>query len=59
MVTPFANEPVLELRRSAVRAQLTDALGAVQSSLPLSVPVRIGEDTRTGEDLPSTDPGRP
>ncbi|HET9103333.1 MAG TPA: aldehyde dehydrogenase family protein [Solirubrobacteraceae bacterium] len=59
MPTPFTNEPVLELRRASVRAQLSDALSAVQATLPLSVPVRIGDQARSGEDLPSTDPGRP
>ncbi len=40
MLPPFANEPVLELRRAAVRAQLADALGRLERRLPLSVPVR-------------------
>src|SRR5450755_1698531 len=59
MLEPFANEPVLEMRRAPVRAQLDDALARVDAELPLEVPVRIGDDARTGEDLLSTDPGAP
>jgi RHH-type transcriptional regulator, proline utilization regulon repressor / proline dehydrogenase / delta 1-pyrroline-5-carboxylate dehydrogenase len=56
---PFVNEPVLELRRAAVRANLSGALAAHDARGPLSVPVWIGDDRRDGEDLVSTDPGRP
>jgi RHH-type proline utilization regulon transcriptional repressor/proline dehydrogenase/delta 1-pyrroline-5-carboxylate dehydrogenase len=56
---PFANEPVLELRRSSVRAGLADALAKLDDTLPLSVPVSIGGDRRTRDDLPSLDPGDP
>ncbi len=56
---PFANEPVLELRRAAVRAQLADALSALEARLPLAVPVMIGSEERRGEALLSTDPGQP
>jgi RHH-type proline utilization regulon transcriptional repressor/proline dehydrogenase/delta 1-pyrroline-5-carboxylate dehydrogenase len=56
---PFANEPILELRRSAVRAQLDQALATVDRELPLEVPVAIGDDFRQGSDLLSTDPGKP
>jgi RHH-type proline utilization regulon transcriptional repressor/proline dehydrogenase/delta 1-pyrroline-5-carboxylate dehydrogenase len=56
---PFANEPVLELRRAAVRSQLADALAALDARLPLAVPILIGEDSRGGEDFESTDPGDP
>jgi RHH-type proline utilization regulon transcriptional repressor/proline dehydrogenase/delta 1-pyrroline-5-carboxylate dehydrogenase len=55
----FANEPVLELRRAAVRAQLTDALARIDAELPLRVPVWIGADTRADDQLASTDPGDP
>ncbi len=54
---PFANEPVLELRRATERATLAVALGELR--LPLNVPVWIGRDRRAGEELVSTDPGRP
>jgi RHH-type transcriptional regulator, proline utilization regulon repressor / proline dehydrogenase / delta 1-pyrroline-5-carboxylate dehydrogenase len=56
---PFANEPVLELRRAPVRAQLADALRAHDARGPLHVPVWIGDDTRAGDALVSTDPGDP
>ncbi|HEX8977525.1 MAG TPA: aldehyde dehydrogenase family protein [Solirubrobacteraceae bacterium] len=59
MLTPFANEPVLELRRATVRAGLSDALAEVDRTLPLRVPVRIGAESREGEELLSTDPGTP
>ncbi|MGI8714186.1 MAG: aldehyde dehydrogenase family protein [Solirubrobacteraceae bacterium] len=59
MPQPFANEPVLELRRANVRARLERALTRVDAELPLSVPVRIGSDIRSGDQLISTDPGAP
>jgi RHH-type proline utilization regulon transcriptional repressor/proline dehydrogenase/delta 1-pyrroline-5-carboxylate dehydrogenase len=59
LLAPFSNEPVLELRRGAVRAQLPGALSALDRELPLSVPVLIGAERRTGEELVSTDPGEP
>jgi RHH-type proline utilization regulon transcriptional repressor/proline dehydrogenase/delta 1-pyrroline-5-carboxylate dehydrogenase len=58
-VREFANEPVLELRRAAVRARLGEALEATDARLPLRVPVWIGEDRREGDDVLSTDPGNP
>jgi RHH-type transcriptional regulator, proline utilization regulon repressor / proline dehydrogenase / delta 1-pyrroline-5-carboxylate dehydrogenase len=56
---PFANEPVLELRRAPVRAGLADALARHDARGPLAVPVWIGADARAGDDLVSTDPGMP
>jgi predicted delta-1-pyrroline-5-carboxylate dehydrogenase group 2 len=56
---PFANEPILELRRAPVRAQLADALAAHDARGPLRVPVWIGDDRREGSDIVSTDPGNP
>src|ERR1700761_271688 len=56
---PFANEPILELRRAPIRAQLTDALTRVDRTLPLEVPVWIAGDARRGDALLSTDPGAP
>jgi RHH-type proline utilization regulon transcriptional repressor/proline dehydrogenase/delta 1-pyrroline-5-carboxylate dehydrogenase len=56
---PFANEPVLELRRAPVRAQLADALRAHDARGPVDAPVWIGADTRTGDAIVSTDPGAP
>jgi len=56
---PFANEPVLELRRASVRAQLADALAHLDRELPVTVPVWIGNERRTGEEVLSADPGDP
>jgi RHH-type transcriptional regulator, proline utilization regulon repressor / proline dehydrogenase / delta 1-pyrroline-5-carboxylate dehydrogenase len=56
---PFANEAVLELRRAPVRAQLGDALERLEAQLPLSVPAMIGDESLTGAELASTDPGDP
>ncbi len=58
-LSPFHNEPVLELRRAAVRAALGDALARVDAVLPLDVPVMIGDSRRAGDELRSTDPGEP
>ncbi len=58
-LAPFANEPVLELRRAPVRAQLHDALGRLTQALPFRVPVMIGTGERAGTELLSTDPGNP
>jgi RHH-type transcriptional regulator, proline utilization regulon repressor / proline dehydrogenase / delta 1-pyrroline-5-carboxylate dehydrogenase len=58
-VKPFANEPILELRRATVRAGLVDALKAHDAKGPLKVPVWIGDEKREGWDITSTDPGRP
>jgi predicted delta-1-pyrroline-5-carboxylate dehydrogenase group 2 len=58
-VKPFANEPLLELRRAPVRAALNEAMEGLDARLPLRVPVWIGEDRREDEELASTDPGRP
>jgi RHH-type proline utilization regulon transcriptional repressor/proline dehydrogenase/delta 1-pyrroline-5-carboxylate dehydrogenase len=59
MPVPFANEPILELRRAAVRAGLDDALARIDARLPLEVPVLIGDEARPGSDFTSTDPGAP
>jgi RHH-type proline utilization regulon transcriptional repressor/proline dehydrogenase/delta 1-pyrroline-5-carboxylate dehydrogenase len=56
---PFSNEPVLELRRSPVRAQLADAIRAHDARDPVKVPVWIGDERREGEELVSVDPGNP
>jgi RHH-type transcriptional regulator, proline utilization regulon repressor / proline dehydrogenase / delta 1-pyrroline-5-carboxylate dehydrogenase len=57
-MNPFANEPVLELRRASVRAGLADAIKAHDARGPLRVPVWIGNEQRHGADIVSTDPGR-
>src|SRR5438093_451621 len=58
-LTAFVNEPILELRRSSVRAQLLDALNTQDGKLPLRVPVWIGKDQRLGSAFTSTDPCNP
>jgi RHH-type proline utilization regulon transcriptional repressor/proline dehydrogenase/delta 1-pyrroline-5-carboxylate dehydrogenase len=59
VAVPFANEPILELRRASVRAGLDGALASLDARLPLDVPVLIGEHSRPGDALLSTDPGAP
>jgi RHH-type proline utilization regulon transcriptional repressor/proline dehydrogenase/delta 1-pyrroline-5-carboxylate dehydrogenase len=54
---PFANEPLLELRREPVRQTLRDALATLDATLPLSVPAIVGGQRQDGEALVSTDPG--
>ena len=56
---PFRNEPTLELRRASVRAGLDGAMADADRSLPVSVPVMIGDGARDGSELQSTDPGTP
>ncbi len=57
---PFANEPLAELRRPAVRAAYREALAALDAAGPRSVSSLIdGEPTGAGELTRSTDPGRP
>jgi RHH-type transcriptional regulator, proline utilization regulon repressor / proline dehydrogenase / delta 1-pyrroline-5-carboxylate dehydrogenase len=58
---PFSNEPVLELRRATIRAELSEALERVNRSLPLRVPVSVGADTGSTDrtEFASADPGAP
>ena len=58
-VTSRQNEPILELRRAPVRAQLAGALEAFDAEPVIQVPVWVGDDARTGGALVSTDPGEP
>ncbi len=59
VLPPFANEPILELRRSEVRGRLAGALEALDGQLPLTVPVMVGSEQRGDADFTSTDPGKP
>ncbi len=52
----FANEPVREFRRGAVRAAAIAAHGALAAELPISVPMLIGGIEVRGAELRSTDP---
>jgi len=56
---PFANEPILELRRAAHRDELLAALEQLDAKLPVRVPVWIGSERRDADDPLSTDPGAP
>jgi RHH-type transcriptional regulator, proline utilization regulon repressor / proline dehydrogenase / delta 1-pyrroline-5-carboxylate dehydrogenase len=58
-VRPFANEPILELRRAVIREELLEALRALEPTLPLSVPIWIGDEQDDRDGLTSTDPGNP
>src|SRR4051812_9202745 len=55
----FTNEPILELRRAPVRSQLAGALASFDAEPIVQVPVWVGDDTRTGGTLISSDPGEP
>jgi RHH-type proline utilization regulon transcriptional repressor/proline dehydrogenase/delta 1-pyrroline-5-carboxylate dehydrogenase len=57
---PFANEPLLELRRAAVRDELSAALAELDAAPPLDVPVLVGGEPATDRPLlVSVDPGEP
>jgi RHH-type proline utilization regulon transcriptional repressor/proline dehydrogenase/delta 1-pyrroline-5-carboxylate dehydrogenase len=56
---PFANEPILELRRAPVRESLLEALRSLDARLPLRVPVLIGGSKGADTGFDSTDPGAP
>ncbi len=60
-LSPFRNEPVLELRRAPVRSSLPDALAALDARLPIEVPVIIAGEQRApaATELLSSDPGAP
>ena len=58
-MSSFHNEPILELRRAPVRDSLIEALGALDSTLPLEVPILIGGERGVLEGIDSTDPGAP
>jgi len=58
-LSPFANEPTLELRRAPDRDLLSGALAGLERQLPLEVPVIIGGDEGAAEGIDSTDPGEP
>ena len=56
-MTTFRNEPLLELRREAVRREALAALAALDAKLPLEVPMLIGEDVVDGPPLRLGRPG--
>jgi RHH-type proline utilization regulon transcriptional repressor/proline dehydrogenase/delta 1-pyrroline-5-carboxylate dehydrogenase len=66
----FVNEPIGELRRATVRDELLAGMAKLEPTLPLSVPVWIGDGQRGpgeqpgrggegNEAITSTDPGNP
>ena len=55
----FANEPILELRRAPIRAQLADALTEHDARPVVQAPVWVGGERREAAELVSTDPGKP
>lgn len=60
MTAAFANEPLLELRRTHVREQALSALAQLDARLPLRVPIFVaGEEMRGGDSFVSVDPGAP
>jgi RHH-type proline utilization regulon transcriptional repressor/proline dehydrogenase/delta 1-pyrroline-5-carboxylate dehydrogenase len=58
-VAEFVNEPLLELRRSEVRASALEALAALDAQLPLEVPMLVGTELVRGDTFASVDPSRP
>jgi predicted delta-1-pyrroline-5-carboxylate dehydrogenase group 2 len=54
---PFANEPLLELRRQPVRERLRAALAELDAKLPLRVAMTIAGARQEGDALVSRDPG--
>ena len=58
-LVPFANQALLELRREAERVRLLEALERVDRELPVAVPLLIGGEERTGDEIESIDPGTP
>ena len=58
MLTPFANEPILELRRAAVRVAARRRAGGRRRALPLDVPVLIGSTSRARRRASVDRPGR-
>jgi RHH-type proline utilization regulon transcriptional repressor/proline dehydrogenase/delta 1-pyrroline-5-carboxylate dehydrogenase len=58
-MTTFVNEPLLELRRVSVRAELSQQLTELDAQFPLRVPSVIDGDRQHGDDLRSVDPGTP
>jgi RHH-type transcriptional regulator, proline utilization regulon repressor / proline dehydrogenase / delta 1-pyrroline-5-carboxylate dehydrogenase len=56
---PFANEPILELRRRDAREALERGMANLEQRLPVRAPIWIGDERRDGDELVSTDPGAP
>jgi RHH-type transcriptional regulator, proline utilization regulon repressor / proline dehydrogenase / delta 1-pyrroline-5-carboxylate dehydrogenase len=59
MNVPFENEPALDLRHPAARADSLEALARLDAELPVRVPVLIGSDRSESGGLRSVDPCAP
>ena len=55
----FRNEPLLDLRRPAIRERLSAALAELDSALPLRAPVIVAGERREEPSFASFDPGSP
>jgi RHH-type proline utilization regulon transcriptional repressor/proline dehydrogenase/delta 1-pyrroline-5-carboxylate dehydrogenase len=58
-MSEFSNEPLLELRRGAVRDRASAALSELDARLPIEVPLVLGERTVEGPPFDSVDPSAP
>jgi RHH-type transcriptional regulator, proline utilization regulon repressor / proline dehydrogenase / delta 1-pyrroline-5-carboxylate dehydrogenase len=58
-LSPFHNEPVLDLSQAVHRDELRDGLAWLDERLPLSAPIWIGQERRDGQRIVSTDPADP
>jgi RHH-type transcriptional regulator, proline utilization regulon repressor / proline dehydrogenase / delta 1-pyrroline-5-carboxylate dehydrogenase len=58
-VSEFSNEPLLELRREAVRERAVAALAELDAQLPIEVPLILGQRTVEGSAFDSVDPSAP
>jgi RHH-type proline utilization regulon transcriptional repressor/proline dehydrogenase/delta 1-pyrroline-5-carboxylate dehydrogenase len=56
-LSPFANEPLLELRKRGVREDLRSALATLDAALPLRAPMIVAGERQHGDSLVSRDPG--
>jgi RHH-type proline utilization regulon transcriptional repressor/proline dehydrogenase/delta 1-pyrroline-5-carboxylate dehydrogenase len=58
-LSPFHNEPVLDLTQAVHRDELREGLAWLDERLPLPAPIWIGQERRDGQRLVSTDPADP
>jgi RHH-type proline utilization regulon transcriptional repressor/proline dehydrogenase/delta 1-pyrroline-5-carboxylate dehydrogenase len=58
-MTEFTNEPLLELRRGAVRDQAAAALSELDLRLPIEVPLVLGDEVVHAAAFDSVDPSDP
>ena len=58
-LSPFHNEPVLDLTQAVHRDELREGLAWLDERLPLPAPIWIGQERRDGQRIVSTDPADP